>query len=58
MKHWLSLANVAEVDQYIEIARFAEEIGYHGLPVPKRPTLTHRTAKPGGLMTCPGRIPM
>jgi probable F420-dependent oxidoreductase len=31
VKHWLSLVNVPEVDQYIEIARFAEEVGYDGI---------------------------
>ena len=33
MKHWISLVNVPEVDQYVEIARFAEEIGFHGISV-------------------------
>jgi probable F420-dependent oxidoreductase len=33
MNHWLSLVNVAEVDQYIEIARIAEELGFHGISV-------------------------
>jgi probable F420-dependent oxidoreductase len=31
VKHWLSLVNVPEVDQYIDIARFAEEVGYDGI---------------------------
>jgi len=31
VKHWLSLVNVPEVDQYLEIARFAEEVGYDGI---------------------------
>ena len=31
MEHWLSLVNVPEVDQYLEIAKFAEEIGYSGI---------------------------
>jgi probable F420-dependent oxidoreductase len=31
LEHWLSLVNVPEVDQYLEIARFAEEIGYSGI---------------------------
>ncbi len=33
MKHWISLVNVAEVDQYVELARHAEEIGFHGISV-------------------------
>ena len=28
MNHWISLVNVAEVDQYVEIAKHAEELGY------------------------------
>jgi probable F420-dependent oxidoreductase len=31
LEHWLSLVNVPEVDQYLEIAKFAEEIGYSGI---------------------------
>ncbi len=31
MEHWLSLVNVPEVDQYLDIARFAEDIGYSGI---------------------------
>lgn len=33
MKFWLSLVNVPEVDQFVEIARFAEEVGFHGITV-------------------------
>ena len=33
MKHWISLVNVPEVDQYIELARHAEELGYYGISV-------------------------
>lgn len=33
MKHWISLVNVPEVDQYVEIAKFAEEVGYYGITV-------------------------
>ncbi|MAI27843.1 MAG: TIGR03619 family F420-dependent LLM class oxidoreductase [Myxococcota bacterium] len=33
MKHWISLVNVPEVDQYVEIAQFAEEVGFHGISV-------------------------
>ena len=33
MEHWLSLVNVPEVEQYIEIARFAEEVGYDGVSI-------------------------
>jgi probable F420-dependent oxidoreductase len=31
LEHWLSLVNVPEVDQYLEIAKFAEDIGYSGI---------------------------
>jgi probable F420-dependent oxidoreductase len=31
VKHWLSLVNVPEVDQYLEIAKFAEEVGFDGI---------------------------
>jgi len=33
MKFWLSLVNVPEVDQYVEVARFAEEVGFHGITI-------------------------
>lgn len=33
MKHWISLVNVPEVDQFIAIARHAEELGYYGITV-------------------------
>lgn len=33
MKFWLSIVTVPEVDQYIEIARFAEEVGFHGITI-------------------------
>jgi probable F420-dependent oxidoreductase len=33
MKFWLSLVSVMEVDQLVEIARFAEAIGFHGVTV-------------------------
>lgn len=46
MKHWLALANVPEVDQYIEIARFAEEVGYHGITVPDHLVMPARAATP------------
>jgi probable F420-dependent oxidoreductase len=31
VKHWLSLVNAPEVDQYLDIARFAEQVGFHGV---------------------------
>ena len=31
MKHWISLVNVPEVDQFVEIAKHAEEVGYYGI---------------------------
>ena len=33
MKHWVSLVNVPEVDQYTAIAQFAEEVGFYGISV-------------------------
>ena len=33
MKHWISLVNVPEVDQYVELARHAEEVGYYGITI-------------------------
>ena len=33
MKHWISLVNVPEVDQFVDIAKFAEEAGFHGVSV-------------------------
>jgi probable F420-dependent oxidoreductase len=33
VKHWISLVNVPEVEQYIEIARFAEEMGFYGITI-------------------------
>ena len=33
MKHWISLVNVPELDQYIEIARHAEALGFYGITI-------------------------
>jgi probable F420-dependent oxidoreductase len=33
MKHWVSLVNVPEVDQYIELAQYAEELGFYGISI-------------------------
>lgn len=33
MRHWVSLVNVPEVDQYIELARHAEELGFYGITI-------------------------
>jgi probable F420-dependent oxidoreductase len=33
MKFWLSLVSTLELDQLLEIARFAEEVGFHGITV-------------------------
>ncbi len=62
MKHWLSLANVAEVDQYLEIARFAEEVGYHGITVPDHLVMPARAKTPypytpDGKTWGPGNLP-
>ncbi len=34
MKYWISLVNTTEVDQFIPLARKAEELGYEGITVP------------------------
>ncbi len=34
MKYWVSLVNTTEVDQFIDIAKKAEELGYEGIAVP------------------------
>jgi probable F420-dependent oxidoreductase len=34
MKYWISLVNTVEVDQFMDIARHAEELGYEGITVP------------------------
>ena len=34
MKFWISLVNTTEVDQFIEIAKKAEELGFEGITVP------------------------
>lgn len=34
MKYWISLVNTTEVDQFIDIAKKAEELGYEGISVP------------------------
>ena len=33
MKHWVSLVNVPEVDQYLDIAKHAEEVGFYGISI-------------------------
>lgn len=33
MKHWISLVNVPEIDQYVDLARHAEELGYYGITI-------------------------
>lgn len=34
MKYWISLVNTVEVDQFVEVARKAEELGYEGITLP------------------------
>lgn len=34
MKYWVSLVNTVEVDQFVEISRQAEKLGYEGITVP------------------------
>ncbi|EEB80182.1 hypothetical protein GPB2148_2995 [marine gamma proteobacterium HTCC2148] len=33
MKHWLSLVGISKVEDYIELAQFAEKIGFYGVAV-------------------------
>ena len=42
MKYWISLVTTMEVDQYVEIARFAEQVGFEGVTVPDHPGGPHR----------------
>jgi probable F420-dependent oxidoreductase len=34
MKYWISLVTTMEVDQFVEIAKFAEQVGFEGITVP------------------------
>lgn len=34
MKYWISLVNTVEINQFVEIAQRAEELGYEGIAVP------------------------
>lgn len=34
MKYWISLVNTTEVDQFVDIAKKAEQLGYEGISVP------------------------
>jgi probable F420-dependent oxidoreductase len=34
MKYWISLVTTMEVDQYVEIAKVAEQLGFEGITVP------------------------
>ncbi len=34
MKYWISLVNTTEVDQFVELAKKAEELGFEGMTVP------------------------
>jgi probable F420-dependent oxidoreductase len=34
MKYWISLVNTVEVDQFVPLARKAEELGYEGITLP------------------------
>lgn len=33
MKHWISLVNVPEIEQYVQLAQHAEELGYYGITI-------------------------
>ena len=33
MKYWISLVTTVEVDQFVEIAKFAEQLGFEGITV-------------------------
>ncbi len=63
MKHWISLVNVPEVDQYIELAKHAEALGYHGMSVadhlvmPTKITESRYPYTPDGKMWWPEETP-
>jgi probable F420-dependent oxidoreductase len=63
MKHWLSLVAVPEVEQFVEVARFAEELGFHGITVadhlvmPTQITKSRYPYTPDGKMWWPDETP-
>lgn len=63
MKHWISLVNVPEVDQYVDIAKHAEELGFYGITVadhlvmPTRIEESRYPYTPDGKMWWPEDIP-
>ncbi len=63
MKHWISLVNVPELDQYVEIARHAEELGFYGITIadhlvmPTRITQSKYPYTPDGKMWWPEDVP-
>jgi probable F420-dependent oxidoreductase len=63
MKHWISLVNVPELDQYIELARHAEELGFYGISVadhlvmPTRIEESEYPYTPDGKMWWPEDVP-
>lgn len=46
MKYWISLVNTVEVDQFIDIAKKAEELGYEGITVPDHLIYTTKSDTP------------
>jgi probable F420-dependent oxidoreductase len=63
MKHWISLVNVPEVDQYVDLARHAEELGYYGVSVADHLVMPTRIEEskypytPDGKMWWPEDVP-
>lgn len=63
MKHWVSLVNVPEVDQYVAIAQHAEAVGFHGVSVadhlvmPTHVTESRYPYTPDGKMWWPAETP-
>jgi len=46
MKYWVSLVNTVEVDQFIAIARHAEQLGFEGVTVPDHLIMPTRAETP------------
>jgi probable F420-dependent oxidoreductase len=46
MKYWISLVMTMEVDQFVDIAKFAEEVGFEGITVPDHLVIPTRVETP------------
>jgi probable F420-dependent oxidoreductase len=62
MKYWISLVTSMEVDQYVEIARFAEQAGFEGVTVPDHLVIPTKVETPypytpDGIMWWPTETP-